>query len=75
MDVATGALVVLLLAMAMAACWLVWVSESDSSGVNRPTDVPPRNDPQLRIERILRRATDFAKTGRDVALRRRRKKP
>ena len=75
MDVATGALVVLVLAVAMAAYWLIWINDPESSGMHSPTDSPPRKDPQLRIERILRRATDLAKTGRDVALRRRRKKP
>jgi len=67
MDVATGALVVLLLAMAMAAYWLIAVNDPESSGVHSPKDAPPRNDPQLRIdqmpewERIVRGEKDSDK--------------
>ena len=75
MHIVTGAVIVLLLAMAVAAWWLISVSESDGSGVKRPTDVPPRNDPQLRMEKILRRATDLAKTGGAAMLRKRRRRP
>jgi hypothetical protein len=69
MDVATGALVVLLLAMAMAAWWLISVNDPESSGVHSPTDAPPRNDPQLRIdhmpewEKIVRGEKDSDKDG------------
>jgi len=52
MDVVTGALVVLLLAMAMAAYWLISVNDPESSGVHPPADAPPRNDPQLRIDQM-----------------------
>ena len=52
MDVATGALIVLLLAMAMAAWWLISVNEPKSSGLSSPADAPPRNDPQLRIDQM-----------------------
>jgi hypothetical protein len=58
MDVATGAIVVLLLAVGIGAYWFVWVSDPERSSVKPPTDAPPRNDPKLRIERILRRAKD-----------------
>ena len=62
MDVATGALVVLLLGVGFAAYWFIWVVDPERSGVKPPTDAPPRKDPQLRIERILRRAKDLDKT-------------
>jgi len=52
MDVATGALIVLLLAMAMAAWWLISVNEPKSGGLSPPADAPPRNDPQLRIDQM-----------------------
>ena len=50
MDVATGALIVLLLAMAMAAWWLISVNEPKSGGLSPPA--PPRNDPQPRIDQM-----------------------
>jgi len=58
MDVATGAIVVLLLAVGIGAYWFIWVSDPKRSDVKPPTDAPPRSDPKLRIERILRRAKD-----------------
>ena len=62
MDVATGALVVLLLGVGFAAYWFIWASDPERSDVKPRTDAPPRKDPQLRIERILRRAKDLDKT-------------
>ena len=51
MDVVTGALIVLLLAMAMAAYWLISVNDPQSSG-HSPTDSPPRNEPRLRMDQL-----------------------
>ena len=52
MDVVTGALIVLLLAMAMAAYWLISVNDPESSGKRSPTDSRPRNEPQLRTDQM-----------------------
>jgi len=52
MDVVTGALIVLLLAMAMAAYWLISVNDPQSSGPHSPKDSPPRKDPQLRVDQL-----------------------
>ena len=53
MDVVTGALIVLLLAMAMAAYWLISVNDPQSSGPpDSPTDSPPRNEPRLRMDQL-----------------------
>ena len=52
MDVVTGALIVLLLAMAMAAYWLISVNDPQSSGPHSQAESSPRKEPQLRVEQL-----------------------